>query len=79
MSEYLRHVHLSGCDGAFDEHRELNFGKINLVKVINTIENLGENISYVLEVSGNKNRVEKSITYLEKNGLIEKKQAIIRG
>lgn len=69
--KYLSHVHLSDSRKTSDQHLALGTGKVKLNKAMKILKNVNNDLSCVIEVSG-EDMVKKSIRYLIDNGFLNK-------
>jgi sugar phosphate isomerase/epimerase len=75
MDRYLNHIHLSDCNGIYDEHLALGSGSIDIIELIHKLQKINCNLTFVIEMSG-EDKVRKSLNYLDRNRLIQRKNAI---
>ncbi|MBN1646422.1 MAG: sugar phosphate isomerase/epimerase [Spirochaetales bacterium] len=74
MARHLEHVHLSDCNGVFDEHLALGRGRLKIDKTIKYLQALHPGLSWTVEVSGEE-KARESLEYLERAGFISRKDA----
>ena len=67
LGEYIGHIHLSDNRAYFDDHLPLGDGTVDWPLVQKRWEQLNRRVPITLEV-GDRNSVEKSLAFLEKNG-----------